>query len=54
MLQVFLRLAFVTSSIRLEWTRFDTIKTHLVISFHATGLPVTLPRESLSLLLPDC
>src|SRR3990170_6014298 len=31
--QVFVRLAFVTSSIRLEWIRFDTIKTHV---FHAS------------------
>ncbi len=31
--QVFVRLAFVTSSIRLEQIRFDTIKTHV---FHAS------------------
>ena len=30
--QVFFRLAFVTVSIRLEWSRFNTIKTHV---FHA-------------------
>jgi hypothetical protein len=48
LLQVFC-LAFVTASIRLEWLRLDTIKTHV---FHARALikvaPLTLVRESLS------
>ena len=47
------RLAFVTSSIRLEWIRFDTIKTHV---FQHPLTQVSLRsrlRESLSLLLPN-
>src|SRR5271169_4400225 len=36
----FFRLAFVTSSIRLEWIRFDTIKTHVFHAFALTGFPV--------------
>ena len=40
--QVFLRLAFVPSSIRLEWIRVDTIKTHLV--FHASTEILSHPR----------
>src|SRR3970040_633180 len=52
--QVFVRLAFVTSSIRLEWIRFDTIKTHV---FQHSLTQVSLFSrlgESLSLLLPNC
>jgi len=30
----------VTSSIRLEWIRFDTIKTHVFHAFALTGFPV--------------
>jgi len=52
--QVFVRLAFVTSFIRLEWIRFDTIKTHLVFMHPLTQVsPCSRLRESLSLLLPN-
>jgi hypothetical protein len=49
-----IRLASVTSSVRLEQIRFDTIKTHLDFQH---SLPQVSPcprlRESLSLLLPN-
>jgi len=44
----------VTSSVRLEQIRFDTIKTHLVFMQPLTQVsPCSRPRESLSLLLPN-
>jgi len=40
-LQVIFRLASVTSSIRLEWIRFDTIKTHVFHASTAIDLSIT-------------